>query len=409
MPTRTEKFTRATAATIAAEGREHWIHDTDVTGLAIRVSPAGRGVYYLTRKVYGRLVRARIASVTEISHTAARTEAKKLAATMALTGASPNAAKRERRRQGVTLGVAYADYIEGRGVKGSTLENYARYLRLYLDRWVDTPLAEIGRDDVRRHYARACKVSEASATGAMRLLRAVYNYADGEYRDANGERIRLDNPVAELSRKKLWKKPKARTVRLRRADFSPWFAALGEIEPTPRDYLKLVLFTGLRRREAGPLEWSRVDLDGPIPSATIADTKNGEPLTIPLPSVAVEMLRARRAYAPRSRFVFPAKSKSGHLEEPKGAVARIKALSGIEASPHALRRTFVSVAESIEVGPYTIKRLVNHKSGGDVTEAHYVDIELPRLLAASQRVADTMLGYADESDGANVVALRAQA
>jgi len=409
MPTRTEKFTRSTAAGIVAEGREHWIHDTDVTGLAIRVSPAGRGVYYLTRKIDGRLVRARIAPVTGISHTEARTEAKKLAATMTLTGRSPNAAKRERRRRDVTLGEAYADYIDGRGVKAGTLENYERYMRLYLDRWVRTPLAEIGRDDVRRHYARTCKTSESSATGAMRLLRAIYTYADGEYKDTEGERIRLDNPVKELSRKKLWKKPRARTARLRQADFAPWFAALDEIEPTPRDYLKLVLFTGLRRREATALEWKRVDLDAAIPTATVLDTKNGDPLTIPLTSAAVELLRARRAYAPRARFVFAAKSKSGHIEEPKGAVARVRALSGIDASPHALRRTFVSIAESIDVGPYTIKRLVNHKSGDDVTEAHYVDIELPRLLAASQRITDTMLGYASETNAANVVPIRAQA
>ena len=407
MPTRTEKFSRSTAAGIAAEGREHWIHDTDVTGLAIRVSPAGRGVYYLTRKVDGRLVRARIAPVTEISHTDARTEAKKLAATMTLTGASPNAAKRERRRRDVTLGQAYADYIDGRGVKGGTLANYERHMRLYLARWRDTPLAKIDRDDVRRHYSRCCKQSESSATGAMRLLRAVYTYADGEYRDTDGNRIRLDNPVAELSRKKLWKKPKARTVRLRQADFAPWFATLDEIEPTPRDYLKLVLFTGLRRREATALEWSRIDLHATIPTATVLDTKNGDPLTIPLTTAAVELLRARRAYAPRARFVFAAKSKSGHIEEPKGAVARVRALSGIDASPHALRRTFVSIAESIEIGPYTIKRLVNHRSGGDVTEAHYVDIELPRLLAASQRITDTMMGYAAERSSENVVPIRA--
>lgn len=407
MPNRSEKFTRSTAATIAATGREHWIRDTDVTGLAIRVSPAGRGVYYLTRKVDGRLVRARIARVEDMSHVKARTEAKKLGAAMTLTGASPNAAKRERRRKDVTLAVAYADYIDGRALKRGTLENYERAMRLYLARWHDTALREITRDDVRRHYARTRARSESSATTAMRLLRAVYTYADGNYHDADGQRIRLDNPVHELSRKKTWAKPKARTTRLRSPDFAAWFAALDKIEPTPRDYLSLVLFTGLRRREAASLEWSRIDLDGPIPTATVLDTKNGDPLTIPLNAPAVELLRARLAYCRRGRWVFPAKSKSGHIEEPKGAVAKVRALSGLDVSPHALRRTFVSVAESVDIGPYTIKRLVNHRAGDDVTEAHYVDIELPRLLSASQRIVDTMLRHAVVTGGDNVVPLRA--
>ena len=36
-------------------------------------------------------------------------------------------------------------------------------------------------------------------------------------------------------------------------------------------------------------------------------------------------------------------------------------------SPHALRRTFVTVAESCDVSVYTLKALVNHSFGDDVT------------------------------------------
>ncbi len=341
-----------------------------------------------------------------MSHGEARVEAKKLGASMTLTGVNPNAKKRERRRRDATLTDAYADYIDGRGVKGTTLANYERAMRLYLARWHDTPLKAITRDDVRRTYAQGVKRSEAGATTAMRLLRAIYTYADGHYVDTDGRPILLDNPVGELSRKRLWAKPKARTARLRREDFAPWFAALDALEPLPRDYLRVVLLTGLRRREAAALEWSRVDLDARIPTATVLDTKNGDPLVLPLSSAVVDILRARREGS-RSRWVFPSSAKSGHIEEPKNATAKVRELTGIEASPHALRRSFVSVAESIDICPYVIKRLVNHRSGGDVTEAHYVEIELPRLLAATQAVTDAVLSYAVESAGANVVALRA--
>jgi len=43
--------------------------------------------------------------------------------------------------------------------------------------------------------------------------------------------------------------------------------------------------------------------------------------------------------------------------------------SGVYFTIHDLRRTFITIAESMDIGMVTIKTLVNHRSGNqDVTE-----------------------------------------
>lgn len=41
--------------------------------------------------------------------------------------------------------------------------------------------------------------------------------------------------------------------------------------------------------------------------------------------------------------------------------------SGVTFSLHDLRRTFITVAESLDISAYPVKRLVNHKMSRDVT------------------------------------------
>ena len=87
--------------------------------------------------------------------------------------------------------------------------------------------------------------------------------------------------------------------------------------------------------------------------------------------------------------MFPANSRSGHVEEPRHFLEQVAKATGIEVSVHDLRRTFVSVAESTEMSVYALKALVNHSLGGDVT-AGYVQHSVERLRVPAQRVADEL-------------------
>lgn len=99
-------------------------------------------------------------------------------------------------------------------------------------------------------------------------------------------------------------------------------------------------------------------------------------------------------------WVFPAKSKSGHLQEPR--------VKGANWSIHSLRRTYATVAESLDVSPCAIKLLVNHalSENADVT-AGYINPGFERPRDPQQRITDALkrLCRPEDGDGNKVVAL----
>lgn len=56
---------------------------------------------------------------------------------------------------------------------------------------------------------------------------------------------------------------------------------------------------------------------------------------------------------------------------------------------HDLRRTFETTAERLDISYYTLKRLLNHKTGSDPT-AGYIVTSAERMREASQKVAGSL-------------------
>jgi hypothetical protein len=52
-----------------------------------------------------------------------------------------------------------------------------------------------------------------------------------------------------------------------------------------------------------------------------------------------------------------------------------------------LRRTFTTIAESLDIPGYALKRMLNHSDGSDVT-AGYIVASVERLREPMQKVAD---------------------
>ena len=64
--------------------------------------------------------------------------------------------------------------------------------------------------------------------------------------------------------------------------------------------------------------------------------------------------------------------------------------SGVSFTLHDLRRTYITVAESIDVSAYALKRLVNHKMHNDVT-AGYIVSDVERLREPMKRISDYLV------------------
>ena len=81
---------------------------------------------------------------------------------------------------------------------------------------------------------------------------------------------------------------------------------------------------------------------------------------------------------------------TGHIVEPKRAIDSVTEATGIIFSCHDLRRTFSTIAESLDLSSYTIKALLNHKQQtGDVTGG-YIIMNVDRLREPMQKITDAI-------------------
>jgi site-specific recombinase XerD len=97
--------------------------------------------------------------------------------------------------------VAYQDYINERNLKGKTVISYNKQMNNYLSGFQNIRLSEITRQDIVTKFKEITKVSPAQANGSMRLLRAIYTWAEFTYTDEDEQPLLKDNPIKILTAK----------------------------------------------------------------------------------------------------------------------------------------------------------------------------------------------------------------
>jgi integrase len=128
------------------------------------------------------------------------------------------------------------------------------------------------------------------------------------------------------------------------------------------DFFLLCLYTGARKSNVQSMRWDDVDFS--INEWRIPDTKNGEPVRIPLIEQAFEILNGRIYLKESFPWVFPSKeSNSGHIQEPKTAWKRILERAGLKnLRIHDLRRTCGSYQAIAGTSLAIIGKSLGHKS-----------------------------------------------
>ncbi len=362
--------------------------DSAIPGFALRVTSGGVKSFIAEKRINGKVRRMTLGRYGHLTVEQARREAMQVLGRVA-TGKDPIAEKKEKQAKSVTLHEAFEDYLKTRkDLKASTIHDYRRSMNGPFADWQNKALLDITKDMVELRHRTLGKRSPARANNALRVLRAIFNHARGKYEDAKGNPIIVINPVDRLSQNRAWYKVTPRQTLIKPHQLADWYTATYQLNTeTTRDYLHFILFTGLRRSEASRLKWDDVDFgDNTI---TIAETKNHQPHTLPLSDFLKKLLK-RRADIASSPYVFPAESERGYLIEPRTAVERVSKLSGVTFTLHDLRRTFITIAESLDIPAYALKRLLNHKDPNDVT-AGYIVSDVERLRIPMQRISDFIL------------------
>jgi integrase len=377
---------------VLPEKGQVFYRDSELKGFAVRVTQGGSKAFVLEKRINRKLKRITLGRYPEITVEMARKEALKYLGEIA-TGIDPIAKRQQATAEQMTLWQVWQDYRRIKSyLKDKTYVQYEMYLNGELKDWKNKRLVDITKDMISTRHGKLLKsFSPSYANTAMRILSAIYRFAKDQYEDNNGLSLFPHNPVERLGKIKAWAKEPRRQTVIKPKQFAPWYKELQEMKfntgteshHVTADYLLFVLLTGLRKNEAATLTWENVDLEeGTI---YIPDTKNKEPLTLPLSDLLIAILNYRLRFKTND-YVFSSR-KTKYLAHPDGALKYLTETSGIKFTFHDLRRTFITVAESLDISSYAIKRLVNHKNGNDVTEGYIINNH-DRLRVPMQRITD---------------------
>jgi integrase len=360
-------------------GQRAYFYDREIRGLAVAVSPAGKKVYILYRKIGGRPERVTIGPCCDLSVDEARRKAEQLNGAIA-RGENPAKTRREVRDE-MTLGELFELYLEryAREHKRTWKDDVGTF-NLHLSAWRLRRISEIRKLDVVTLHGRIGRTrGKYSANRVVELLCTMFNRAR-EW-GWSGE-----NPAAGV---KAFKERKRERF-LQAEELPAFFESLAaELNGIVRDYILVSLLTGARRSNVQAMQWSQLSLERGVWVVPAEEAKGNEVLSVALSPVVIRILENRRASA-TSEWVFPGHGATGHLVEPKTAWKRILKRAGLtDLRLHDLRRSLGSWEAATGASLPIIGKSLGHKSLA-ATQV-YARLNLDPVRAAVNLANDAML------------------
>jgi integrase len=393
------KITKRTVDALVPPEKGYALHwDDEIKGFGVRITESGVRSFVLEKSIGGKHRRMTLGRYGAVTVEQARTDAKVKAGLIA-SGGDPVADKRRARAAEVKLGEALADYFTSRkNLAPKTVHDMRATLEWGCPIWLTLPTARITRTMVERRHRELGEKGHGAANKWGRYLRALLNFAAAKYSDAEGRPILTDNPVKVLSATRAWYRVERRQSVIQPHQIAAWWEAVTRLRNTThRDYFITLLLTGLRKEEARTLQWADVDFQAR--TLTVHGTKNHTSHTLPMGPYLADLLNNRERLGP---LVFT--STQGQIGNLRYSLENIAKASGIKFMVHDMRRTFATLAESLDIPSYALKRLMNHKTQGDVTGGYLV-ITTERLRAPMEKIEDFVLKAAKVRESAEIVAL----
>jgi integrase len=370
--------------------RQIFYRDSELKGFAVRITNKGVKTFVVEKRIDGNPIPKRITlgRYGELTAEQARKEAHKVLGKIA-TGINPIEEKKERYTCSITLKEVYKDYLQTKKLEPSTIDDYNRVMREAFPDWQNKVFKSITSELVSKRHSKLGERSKARANNAMRVLRALFNFANVKYKNAENKSFFPENPVEILAQTGSWYRIKRRKTYIKFHQLGTWFQSIINLEnEIIRDYLLHVLFTGLRPTEGAKLEKSWVDPKAK--SFTLPKTKNHESHTLPISDYHCEILMHRINASP-TEFVFPGTGKKGYISDVRWQLDKIKKETGIKFTVNDLRRTFITIAESLDLSGYTLKRLLNHKIDDSDVTAGYIVTDVERLRKPMHQISNNIL------------------
>lgn len=413
------KLTKGYVDRIKPGPKDEFYWDSEVKGFGVRVTPTGKLTFIVQGRIEGSsgsAARITIGAYGVFTVDQARDVAREHLRSMRL-GVDPRQVKKAEEVARVSLQQVCDAYVSRPGkLKASSQEAIKRHVQTTFEAWKDKPIASITEEMCKKRYREMLtkglrgdrkQGSPGQANQAFSVLGALLSYAGRQYRRADGSPLCTRGPVDAL------KDDRVRRI-LDHKVGAVWLA-LGQLRAeaynrdtmSSIDLVRFLLLTGLRISEASSLKWSQVNLEDAY--FHLPNPKNSNPVSMPLATQAVEMLKER----PRvegNPYVFPSWGQTKHIKDPRDLMKKVSAIAGSKVTPHDLRRTFTNVAlRQCRIEKFRTDLLTNHITR-DVTAEHYFDTtNLQWLAPEAQKIADWLDQQATIAESGNVTRLRTEA
>lgn len=406
----------------------HW--DTEAKGFGVRMTASGKLTFVVQGRVHNGAspaARLTVGPFGVFTVDQARDVAREHLRSMRM-GIDPRDSKRQDEASKVSLQAVCDRYLGRPGMlKDSTKAEMRRHVEQVFASWRQRPIASITPAECRQRYEKLANEglrgkgpAPVQAAIAMVTLRTLVNFAMSEYQRLDGAPIIERNPVAVLKKDLRPSPPRTRHIDRRNVGrfwdllTTARASAINADAACGVDLVQFLLLTGARRNEGAMLTWDRLNLDDD-PSECwfhLPDPKNKHPVTLPLSSQAVAVLR-RRKPVEGNPYVFASRSKAGHIMDARAPLERLSLKIGMDRlSAHDLRRTFVTLgANTCGLDVAKLELLTNHVPQS-VTMRHYLQTsDLREYHPVVQTIGDWIEGAAlvaeAQASGENVVALHA--
>jgi integrase len=339
-------------------------------GFGLRVAPTGRKTFILSYRLRGtrRAITASLGTYGDVTLDQARNEARKLAGTVA-HGGDPQATKRARAAAERALtagrlvelyaaalksGTASSKRLHGRPASVGYVEDTLAYLALFARTYGKRAAAAVSRRDIEQLMA--------GYAGRPATQRNLHGAISRLYIWARRQDLVRENPAADIETTRAASRERVLSLdELARV----WHAA-GELNDRQRDIVRLLMLTGQRRAEVAGMTWGEVNLATAVWTLPASRTKARRQHSVPLPSLAMELLLARYKEVHQPDELIVASSyRSAH--EPFGnwypTKCELDRLSGITGwRLHDLRRSIVSICAEHGADVAVLDTLLNHSA-----------------------------------------------
>jgi len=365
--------------------------DDQLIGFGLRVTPKSKS-YVAECKVKGTTRRVTLGRCGTIGEEEARLQAQKLINQM-----TASRLPSKRATQAPSLKELLALYLSKKQLRPATILTYKRVIEGCLRDWLDKPITTITEEMVQTRHKELSRPSHIGTMGhhqanqSMHTLSQLLNFAMDNLKSPGGQPIISANPVRKLNQNKSWYKTNRRELVVPDHNLSEWYQAVMTLENIQvRDYLLLLLLTGLRRNEAITLKWCNINFGDQTLTIPAERSKNHREHKLPLSCFLLTLLAHRKTQSGESQWLFPRAYGTQPMAYPYNAIRAVAAKAACPFTPHALRRTFCSVAARSGIGHHLIRKLVNHTQVLDVAH-RYILIGVEGLREPMQQITDKFL------------------